>query len=88
MRRVRIDVNGRVVELPSEQAEWLRHAAALAAAESSILRDISLLLDRAIESERVVALQHHELRPLARLLDSLADSPAFDELRDALAGAS
>jgi hypothetical protein len=88
LRRVRLDVNGRIVQLPRERAEQLRHAAALEAADSSVLRDISLLLDRAIETERVVALQRQELRPLARLLDKLEHGHAFDELREALGSAS
>lgn len=81
---MRLDVNGQVVELTREQAEELRDASALAAASSSVLRDISLLLDRAITSGRMIALQRQEVRPLARLLANLEDGQAFDELRDAL----
>jgi hypothetical protein len=87
LRQVRVDVNGQVVVLACEDAARLRDDAARWAAGSSILRDISLLLQRALETERVVALQHHELRPLARLLDASEDAAAFGELQRALSRA-
>jgi hypothetical protein len=65
---VRLDINGELVPLTPAETERLRDEATAQAAISSALRDLSLVLDRAIRSKRVVALQRQELRALARLL--------------------
>lgn len=77
-------MNGELVALPRESAERLRNAAARRAAESSTLRDLSLVLNRAIQSERVVALQRHEMKALTRLLAVLENEQELAELRGAL----
>jgi hypothetical protein len=51
-------------------------------------RDLSLVLDRAIQTGRVVVLQHHELRTLARLPGLGTSEQQFAELRWALAHGS
>jgi hypothetical protein len=50
-----------------------------------MLRDLSLVVDRAIRTGRVVALQHHELRALARLPSVVGNDQHFAELRQLLA---
>jgi hypothetical protein len=80
---VRLDVRGQVVTLEREDAERLRDAAAAAGALSSRRRDLALVLDWALSSERVVALRRAEARELAQLL---AEDPALAQLGDALGG--
>lgn len=81
---IRLDLNGRLVSLDREVALQLREAAARGAAKSSIVRDLSLVLDQAIRTGRVVALQRQELRALTRVLGSIENRADLDELRDAL----
>jgi len=81
---VQLDINGQLVPLTRKQAERLRDGATAQASSSSALRDLSLVLDRAIRSKRVVALQHQELRALARLLTLYPDEAGLAQLRRAL----
>jgi hypothetical protein len=65
---VKLDVHGVVVSIEPAQAERLRVAAAARAGTSSRLRDLSLVLDWALASSRVVALRRAEARELLRLV--------------------
>ena len=67
--------------LRQEDAERLRAAAASAGAFSSRRRDLSLVLEWALTSSRVVALRRSEARELCTLL---AEDPALTHLADAL----
>ena len=80
---VKLDVRGQVVSLRREDAERLRDAAAAAGALSSGRRDLALVLDWALSSQRVVALRRSEARELAQLL---AEDPVLANLGDALGG--
>jgi hypothetical protein len=77
---ITLDINGRTIQLTRQQAEQLRDEATARAAASSSLRDLSLVLDRAIRSTRVVSVQHGELRALARLLRECFEGDQFAEL--------
>jgi hypothetical protein len=68
MAMMKLDINGRVIELSREHVELLRDAAAARAASSSRLRDLSLMLDRALRSGHVLALRRSEARVLTELL--------------------
>jgi hypothetical protein len=81
---VRIDINGQLVALPQRLAEQLRDAAASSASTSLTRRDLSLVLDRAIRTSKLVALQRAEARSLAELLDEQHWGAKVAELRDAL----
>jgi hypothetical protein len=81
---IRLDLNGRPVSLDREVAVQLREAAARWAAKSSTVRDLSLILDQAIRTGRVVALQRQELRALAEVLGSIENREDLAELRDVL----
>ncbi|TML83314.1 MAG: hypothetical protein E6G08_20235 [Actinobacteria bacterium] len=83
---VQLDINGRLISLTRAEAERLRDEATAQAASSSALRDLSLVLDRAIRGKRVVALQHQEQRALARLLAQYPDDE-YAPLRAALSHA-
>lgn len=65
---VKLDVQGVVVSIAPPQAERLRVAAAAQAGTSSRLRDLSLVLDWALASPRVVTLRRAEARELLRLV--------------------
>ena len=67
---IRLDLNGRPVSLDREVAVQLREAAARWAAKSSTVRDLSLILDQAIRTGRVVALQRQELRRSPRFSEA------------------
>ena len=54
--------------LSEREAEELRDAAAADAGRSSARRDLSLLLDRGLRTNRTVALSRAEARELAELL--------------------
>ena len=62
----------------------LREAATRGAAQSSTVRDLSLVLDQAIRTGRVVALQRQELLALAEVLEPIDEPEDLVELRDAL----
>ena len=84
MAVVRVDLNGRLVSLNCEVVLELREAATRGAAQSSTVRDLSLVLDQAIRTGRVVALQRQELRALAEVLEPIDERDDLVELRDAL----
>lgn len=65
---VRLEVRGQVITLRRDDAERLRAAAAGTAGLSTRRRDLALVLDWALSSQRVVALRRAEARELARLL--------------------
>ena len=64
---MRVEVRGRKVSLPREQAERAQALAAAEAGVSSSLRDVALVLDWALNSTRAVALRRSEARELERL---------------------
>ena len=82
---VKIDLNGELVHLDDAVAAAARDAAAADAARSSARRDLSLILDRALESGTTIALRRAEMRELAALLDEHPEATQFDRLRQALA---
>jgi hypothetical protein len=77
-------LNGRLVSFDRRVALRLREAAARGAAKSSTATDLSLVLEQATRTGRVVALQRQELRALAQVLRSIENREGLDELRDAL----
>ena len=78
---VRLDVHGVVVSLAPAQAERLRIAAAAQAGSSSRLRDLSLVLDWALASPKMVALRRSEARELLRLVQA---TPELLDIADVL----
>jgi hypothetical protein len=78
---IRLDVQGVVVSMEPTQAERLRLAAATQAGSSSRLRDLSLVLDWALGSSRVVALRRSEARELLRLVQA---TPELADIADVL----
>ncbi len=79
---VRIEIRGRVVQLPRATVERAQQLAAAQAGVSSRLRDLALVLDWSLNSDRVVALRRSEVRELERLVEA---HPALDGLAVALA---
>ncbi|MBV8258981.1 MAG: hypothetical protein JO073_14310 [Actinobacteria bacterium] len=80
---IHVDVFGAVVRLPRDLVGELRSAAAARAGVSSRHRDLSLVLDRALDSGSAT-LTHGDLRALTAIREeepTLAD--AVDELREA-----
>lgn len=72
-----LDLAGRRVELDRTEALRLRAAAAAQAGSSSVARDLSVLLARAVTHGQVLALRRGEAHTLSRLafglgLDELA----------------
>jgi hypothetical protein len=74
---VRIEVRGRVVQLPRTTVERAQQLAAAQAGVSSRLRDLALVLDWALNSDRVVALRRSEVRELERLVAAHAELDAL-----------
>jgi hypothetical protein len=66
-----LDVGGRRVELDPGEAVRLRDAAAAGAGRSSAARDLSLLLDRALQRRQILALRRSEVHTLAQLAGQL-----------------
>jgi hypothetical protein len=65
---IELDLNGRKLTLDEEVVRDLQAAAAASAGESSTLRDLAFMLDRALREDRPVTLQRAEARALERLL--------------------
>lgn len=74
---VHVEVRGQVLRLPRGLVERAQQFAAAQAGVSSRLRDLSLVLDWALNSDRVVALRRSEVRELERLVDA---HPELDAL--------
>jgi hypothetical protein len=74
---VRIEVRGHVVQLPRTTVERAQQLAAAQAGVSSRLRDLALVLDWALNSDRVVALRRSEVRELERLVVAHAELDAL-----------
>ena len=83
---VTLDVIGQLVSLSEREAEELRHSAA-ADAGPSARRDLSLLLDRGLQTHATVVLNRAEARELAELLDAGGSRANFALLQEALRGA-
>src|SRR5581483_2786720 len=79
---VRVEVRGRVVRLPRAAVERAQQFAAAQAGVSSGLRDLALVLDWALNTDRVVALRRSEVRELQRLVEA---HPELDALAADLA---
>jgi hypothetical protein len=63
---VTLDLGGRRIALSRGQAKLLRDRMAEDAGRSSVARDLSLLLDRALTCERVLVLRRNETRALTQ----------------------
>lgn len=68
---VMVDIAGRRFDLDPTDAARLRDAAAALAGTSSVARDLSLLLDRALQRRRVLALHRSEAHTLVELADGI-----------------
>jgi len=68
---VTLDIAGRRLDLAPADAARLRDAAAARAGASSVARDLSLLLERALERRRVLALHRSEAHTLAELASEI-----------------
>ena len=84
---VTLDVIGQLVTLSEHEAEELRDAAAEEAGHSSARRDLSLLLDRALQTEKTFALNRAEARAFAELLGAASISTNIELLQEALRSA-
>ncbi|HEY5100708.1 MAG TPA: hypothetical protein VII54_11695 [Gaiellaceae bacterium] len=69
-----LDVSGRRVEVSCADADRLKEAASREAGRSSVARDLSLLLNRALAGGGTLALRHGEVRTLTRMAESLGMS--------------
>jgi len=78
----RIALTGGEVELDPDEVALLRDAAAARAGHSSVARDLSLLLDRALTGEGPLVLRRTELKTLA----DLAASAGLERVAARLAG--
>ena len=65
---IELDLNGRKLTLDESVVRELQLEAAAGAGESSTLRDLAFMLDRALTDERTISLQRAEARALERLL--------------------
>jgi hypothetical protein len=65
---IKIDVCGETAQVPLPLAAELRDAGAADAARSSVRRDLSLLLERALSTGTTLALRRSEARELVALL--------------------
>ena len=81
---VRLDVLGQQVTLSEREAEELRAAAEGDAGRSTTRRDLSLLLERALQSGAMIALSRAEARELITLVSSDRFGRNRDLLRQAL----
>ena len=70
---IELDILGEKVSAPSGAVTRLRDLAAAAAGRSSSARDLSLVLDRAIQTKTTVALHRGETRALSSLLETATD---------------
>jgi hypothetical protein len=83
---VTLDVIGQLVTLSEREAEELRLAAAADAGRSSARRDLSLLLDRGLQTRATVVLNRAEARELAELVDAEGLRANFTLLKEVLRG--
>jgi hypothetical protein len=81
---VHLDVLGQLLTLSEREAEELRGAAESDAGRSTARRDLSLLLERALETGTTIALSRAEARELLTLVSSGGLSSNLDLLRQAL----
>ena len=65
---IELDLNGQKLTLDDEVVRELQSEAAAGAGNSSTLRDLAFMLDRALTEEKPVSLQRAEARALERLL--------------------
>ena len=84
---VTLDVVGQLLTLSEREAEELRRAAAAEAGRSSARRDLSLLLERGLQTHATVVLNRAEARELAELLDGNGFRANFALMQEALRGA-
>jgi hypothetical protein len=85
--RVTLDLNGLRVRLAAAEIAELRDAAAADGGRSSARRDLSLILDRALQMRTSAALRRAEARELAHLLDEHELTTRFPRLCEALTAA-
>ena len=82
---VTLEIRGRTVRIPRATVERAQQLAASRAGVSSRLRDLALVLDWALNSDRIIALRRSEVRELERLADAY---PELEGLGAALAPSS
>lgn len=66
-----LDVSGRRVDVSRADAGRLQEAASSEAGRSSVARDLSLLLERALAGGGALALRHGEANTLSRMAETL-----------------
>jgi hypothetical protein len=66
---IELDIMGDIVSIQDNDARRLRDAAAAEAGRSAGHRDLSLLLDRALQTRRRVAVHRGEQRALEEILE-------------------
>jgi hypothetical protein len=79
---IRLDLPGGQVELRRDDVVCLRDAAAAQTGRSSTARDLSLLLDRALDGGSRVVLRRGELHALAELADEAGLADVAERLGD------
>lgn len=80
---ISLDLPTRRIELEADQVAQLRDAAAARAGRSSAARDLSLLLDRALQQDKPIALRSAEVRTLIHI----ATDAELDEIIAKVTGA-
>jgi hypothetical protein len=83
-KSIKVDVTGELVRVPLPLAADLRVAAAADAARSSVRRDLSLLLERALSTGTTLALRRGEARELEALLREQPDTAERRQLLERL----
>ncbi len=79
---IELDIMGKVASIADVDARRLRDAAAAEAGRSAGHRDLSLLLDRALETHRRIALQRGEQRALEAILETREFADLRLEIKD------
>ena len=88
MRRVIFDLPSGQVSLEASEVELLRNAVADKAGSSIAARDLSLLLDRALNEPRPVAFRRAELQTLIEIAASVDLAEVAERLQPAGDGAT
>jgi hypothetical protein len=86
-RVIELDICGTAITASSSLVARLRDLAAARAGFSSAQRDLSLLLDRALRTGAIVALQRGEARALLELVDAQPADPEIAALADGVRAA-
>lgn len=84
---IQLDILGRVVTAPPSIVAKLRDFAATRAGQSLSHRDLSLALDRALQTQSTVVLQRGEARALLELVEEKKADTEIAALGEAVRGA-